>query len=243
MIPELTIAELSMVLAAVGLGAAIQGSIGFGYALVAAPVFALVLPSALPATLLLLAIPLTAAMAVRERAHVDIPSFVIITTGRAVGAVIGVAILLAVPSDFLSILFGSMIMLGASLSAFRPTIEAGARARFAAGVASGAMGTSAAIGGPPLALVYRDRPGPELRSTLALSFLVGMAFSLTGLAVAKQLHGWHALLALVLLPPLLLGLAVSGVAARWLDQRWLRPTVLGFAAISGLVAVIKGLAG
>jgi uncharacterized protein len=241
MSPELTLVDFTLTLAAVGIGAAIQGSIGFGYALVAAPVLTLIAPSTLPTTLLLLAIPLTTAMAIRERAHVDVSGFVAMTTGRALGAGLGVAILLAVPADSLSILFGSLIVLAAALTASRPLVETGAGARFAAGVASGAMGTASAIGGPPLALVYHDRPGPELRSTLALSFLVGMAFSLVGLALAGQVHGWQVLLAVELLPALMFGLALGGAAARRLDQHWLRPAVLWFAAIAGLAAMIRGL--
>ena len=107
--------------------------------------------------------------------------------------------------------------------------------------ASGIMGTAAAIGGPPVDLVYQDRPGGELRSTLSLAFVIGLIMSLVGLAIAGKVQGWHALFALKLLPGLLLGLLVSNFAAPFLEKRWLRPTVLTLAAVSAVVVIAKGL--
>ena len=230
-----------MLLAAVGVGAVIQGAIGFGYALVAAPVLALVLPTALPAALLFLAFPLTGFMAIRERRSIDSRGFLWITAGRVLGTGAGVALLELVPASSLSVLFGTLIVAAAALSALGPAFEAGTRTRFAAGVASGVMGTAAAVGGPALALVYQSRPGPELRSTLALSFVVGLILSLGALALAGEVAGWHVILAASLLPALLAGLAASRLAAGAVDRRWLRTAVLAFAGAAGLAAVVKGL--
>lgn len=241
--PGPTLVQLVPVLLAVGVGAAIQGSIGFGYALVAAPALALVLPQALPTTLLILAVPLTAFMALRERRAIDVRGFAWMTAGRLLGTAAGVAVLASVPADSLSVLFGALIVAAAGMSALGPALEAGSRTRFAAGVASGAMGTAAAIGGPALALVYRDRPGPELRSTLAVAFLAGLGLSLGALAMAGRVQAWHAVLALKLLPALAAGVAVSRLAARALDRRWLRPAVVAFAAAAGVAAIVRGLAG
>jgi hypothetical protein len=107
-------------------------------------------------------------------------------------------------------------------------------------MASGITSTTAAIGGAPLALVYQDRSGAELRSTLAISFVVGIMMSLGGLALAGKVEGWHLVLALELLPALLVGLWASRWAVKSLDERWLRPAVLTFAAVAGLVVVLLG---
>jgi uncharacterized membrane protein YfcA len=235
--------ELGFALAAVFAGAVVQGSAGFGFALVAAPVLTLMSPDALPVTLLILALPLTAAMALRERWAIDRPGFAWITAGRVMGTAAGVAILVAIPPGSLQVLFGALIVLAATISALAPDFEAGSRTQLVAGVASGVMGTAAAVGGPALALVYRDRPGPELRSTLALSFLVGLVLSLAALGFAGRIEGRQALLSLVLLPALAGGLLVSRPLSRRLDRRWLRPVVLAFAFVAGSVAVVKGVAG
>ena len=72
---------------AVTLGALVQGSVGFGFALIVVPVLALVDPETLPATVLLLALPLSSVMVLRERRSVDLPGFLWVTGGRFLGIV------------------------------------------------------------------------------------------------------------------------------------------------------------
>lgn len=105
------------------------------------------------------------------------------------------------------------------------------------------MGTAGGIGGPPLALVYQERSGPEVRSILAVAFLVGTGISLATLFFVGRLEWEHLLLALPLLPGLLLGLLGTRWIAPLLDRWWLRPAVLVFAADSGLAAMLQGFAG
>ncbi len=83
--PDLTASVLAGLLLASVVGGAIQGVIGFGFALVAVPVLALVQPDAVPVTVMLMAIPMTVFMALRERAHIDGRGFTTIMVGRVLG--------------------------------------------------------------------------------------------------------------------------------------------------------------
>jgi uncharacterized membrane protein YfcA len=56
---------------------------------------ALIRPEAVPATLLILTIPLVAILALRERNSINVRGFLLITTGRIPGALAGVLILVA----------------------------------------------------------------------------------------------------------------------------------------------------
>ena len=56
-----------------------------------------------------------------------------------------------------------------------------------AGVASGFMGTISGIGGPPIALAYLGLDGPALRATLARYFLVGNLVAIPTLIVVGSL--------------------------------------------------------
>lgn len=228
-------------LIAVAVGALVQGSIGFGFAFAVAPALTLALPEAVPATLLFLSLPMVALMALRERGAVNVSSFVWITIGRLPGTLVGVWILTMIDASSLSLVLGALILAGVIMSVLGPGFKARNTTQLLGGVASGIMGTAAGMGSPPLALVNQDRPGAELRSTLALSFVVGGIVSLAALAAAGRVHGWHALLALELLPGLLFGLWASAFAAPLLDKRWLRPAVLVFAAGSAVAAVARGL--
>ena len=144
------------------------------------------------------------------------------------------------PKGYISVLTGLLILAAALGSFLKPGFEVNHGTRLAGGVASGVVGNVAALGGTPLAFVYQDRSGSELRSTLAISFVVGIAISLVGLALAGKIEVRHVVLALELLPCLLLGLWASRWVVERQDERWLRPAVLSFAAVAGVVIVFLG---
>ena len=236
-------AVVAIISLAVVIGAVIQGSLGFGYALVAVPAMVLLLPWAVPVTPLFLALPMTLLMSVREWPSIDLSGFALITAGRLLGTVAGVVLLVLAPKGYLSMVTGLLILTVALGSFLKPRFEVNKRTRLAGGVSSGVVGTVAALGGTPLALVYQDRSGAELRSTLAISFVVGIAMSLVGLGLAGKVEGRHVVLALELLPGLLVGLWASQWVAKRLDERWLRPTVLMLAAAAGVVIILLGPGG
>jgi uncharacterized membrane protein YfcA len=233
--------ELAIALIAVCAGALVQGSIGFGLSLISVPAISLIEPGALPASILVLALPMTVWMALRERGHIDVRGFLQITFGRLFGTAAGVWVVASVSESRLSVVIGAAIVVAVGLSVLAPQFEAGNRTRVVAGVFSGLMGTAAAVGGPALALAYQKHPGSVLRSTLAVSFVAGSVVSLAALAIAGQVEGDDVLIAVSLVPGLAAGLFL---ADRWrgrLDAGWLRPTVLSFAAIAGTAAIVKGL--
>jgi uncharacterized protein len=232
-----------LALVAVAVGALIQGSIGFGYGFVAVPAMALLYTEAVPVTPLLLALPMTVLMSAREWKSIDVSGFFLITGARVVGTAVGVALLVFIPASSLSVLVGLLIVVAALMSFLSPNFEVNNKTRLAGGIASGITSTTAAIGGAPLALIYQDRSGAELRSTLAISFVAGIVISLMGLALAAKVEGWHFVLALELLPGLLFGLWASRWAVTALDEHWLRHTVLTFATVAGLLVIFLGLQG
>src|ERR671913_2464666 len=200
----------------------------------------LLLPWAVPVTPLFLALPMTLLMSVREWRSIDLSGFALITAGRLLGTVAGVVLLVLAPKGYLSMVTGLLILTVALGSFLKPRFEVNKRTRLAGGVSSGVVGTVAALGGTPLALVYQDRSGAELRSTLSISFVVGIAMSLVGLGLAGKVEWRHFALAVELLPGMLVGLWASRWVVKRLDERWLRPAVLAFAAVAGLVIVLLG---
>ena len=238
---DMTWVQLAACALAVVAGGMVQGAIGFGLSLIAVPVIGLIDASALPGTMLILAIPFTGAMAWRERENIDVPGFWLIAVGRIPGTLAAVWLLSVITEAELSIVIGAAVIVAVVFSVVAPEIPLGTPTRLIAGTISGLMGTAAAIGGPPLAIAYQRRPGPELRSTLAMSFVFGSTLSLGTLWLAGHVNGGHLVLAAWLLPGLALGLYLATKLHRFLDKGWLRPTVLVFAAISGAVAILRSL--
>lgn len=240
---HLSLVEFALVALTVGVGALVQGSIGFGSNLVAVPVLALFNPEALPATLSLVVLPLTLVMAAREHHAVDRSGVAWITVGRLPGTALGAWVVAVVSGSTLAIVLGVGVLVAVLMTAVTPPVPVNRVSTTTAGVASGALGTATSIGGPPLALLYQHHEGPVLRSTLAVAFAFGTVLSIVALAVAGAIEPWHIALAAALLPGLLAGLTLSRLVVGRLEGRWLRPTVLAFAAATAVLAIVRGVTG
>jgi uncharacterized protein len=233
--------EYAVAFVALLLGAVIQGSIGFGMNLVAVPIVALVAPEALPATLILVAFPIAVAMAVREREDLHAEGVAWTSIGRLPGSVIGAWIVVVVSASSLQIVIGASVVAAAALSLITRPIPVTPTTATVAGFAGGVTGTAAAVGGPPMALLYQHHEGPTLRATMAGTFAISTVMSVVVLAVADQVHGWQIWLSIALLPAVAIGLGASYFLHSHLDARRLRPVVLGFVATTGAVAIVNGL--
>jgi hypothetical protein len=238
---HLSAAELAVALAAVFAGAFVQGGVGFGVNILASPLLALAAPEAVPATLVLAAIPLAVGMVVREHRHVDRRSLPWLLTGRLPGTAIGAWLVAVLAADRLAVAVGALVLLSVGMAVTAPPLPVTPARALAVGAVSGAMGTTAAIGGPPVALLYQHHPGPVLRSTTGAVYVVGTVLSVVALAVAGEVTADHVRLALVLVPAIVAGLALATVLRRHLDAGWLRPAVLIVAAVAGAATLLKGL--
>lgn len=234
--------ELVAALAIVMLGGMVQGAIGFGLNLMIVPVLALLAPGSVPGSMVVLSMPMTLTMLLREHHAIDWLGVRAIALGRIPGTLAGVAVVVAVPDAELAIVVGAVILFGVVLSALHPGIRVTRTSGTLAGVIAGVTGTAAGVDGPVLALLYQHQEPHTLRATLATCFLIGAAVSGIALAVAGELSIEQLEFTAILLPPMLLGLAFSGALSRRLRPQTLRPAVLTFATVAGLVAGIRGLA-
>ena len=241
MLAGLTLVQFVLTILAVVVGSVAQSTVGMGIGIVMVPVLAIIAPDLLPAMPLILASMLSVAMILRERGSMDLRGLPPLIIGRILGTAVAVGLLVLLTGPALEILFGVVILSVVLISAMRPAIEPTTSAKFAGGTASGLFATTAAIGGPPIAVLYQGRPGPEVRSTMGAIFAFGSVLSLLALIPAGRLRGDHFLLAALLLIPAAIGFAISTPLARFLEGRWFRPSLLLFAAAGGLMAVVRGL--
>jgi hypothetical protein len=233
--------EYAIALGAVAVGALVQGSIGFGLNLLSAPVIAILNPHALPATLVLLALPLSATTALRERHAIDTQPLRWMLLGALPGTVVGLVIVRLVSGDALAVVVGAIALVGVALSVVTPPIRIDARSASVAGLVSQSFGTAASVGGPPVALLYQHHGGPVIRSTLGAFFALTGVLSLAGLAAVGKVAGWQILLALALVPAMLGGFWVSRHLHGHVDRGWMRPAILVLSALAGTAAIVNGL--
>lgn len=238
----MTPAEWVVALTIVSVGACAQGALGFGLGLLAAPVLALLDDDLVPGPLLIVALVLTVLVARRERGRLDVRTVGWAVVGRVPGSVVGAIAVVTLPADALVVVFAVLVLTGVALSIVGWDIRPTPLTLFAAGATSGAMGSVTSIGGPPMALVFQHRSGPELRATLALFFVFGSALSILLLALAGEIGtddlGWAA----VLLPAMLVGYQTSRLVGHHLDRGIMRPAVLAFSAAASVGLLVVELA-
>jgi uncharacterized protein len=233
--------DLAACLLIVAVGSFAQGSVGFGLNLIIVPVIAVLVPDAVPGSVVLLSLPLTVTMVVREHHHIDRRGVLWVMAGRLPGAVLGAAVVVLVAPDVLTAVIGASILVAVGLSVARLHVRVTPATAAGAGLTAGVMGTAAGIDGPPLALLYQHHPGEALRPTLAACFVLGALISAVALAVAGEIRMEQLLFTLELLPALGIGLVASTWGARHLRDRSVRPAVLTFATVAGTLALLRGL--
>lgn len=232
---------LVALMVAVVVGATVQGSLGFGLGLVAAPVAAMVDTRLVPGPVLLAVVPLTMLVAFTDRSRLDWRAVQWAVVGRVPGTVLGVWALASLPEREMVIVFSVAVLAAVGLSVAGWRIRPGRRTLLVAGAASGFMGTITSIGGPPMALVFQREEAAQLRATLAAYFVIGSVLSVVFLAAGGELGMTELRLSLLLVPGVLVGFALSRVAARHLDRGRTRTAVLAFAAASATVVLLRAL--
>ncbi|QGX08609.1 TSUP family transporter [Janibacter melonis] len=229
--------ELLVVGVAVALAAMLQGSIGFGMGMIAAPVVALVQPTLLPATLVLLAAVVTTLTLVTDRQHVDLRGTGWALTGRVPGSVAGAAVVALAPDRVLALLVAAVVLAGTVITGLGWRPEPTKGALLTAGAASGLFGTATSIGGPPMALVWQGHHGARLRGTMSAFFLVGSAVSVATLAVAGAVDAEIMRAVLLLLPMPVVGFVLSRGLNRVLDPVRQRRVAIAVSVVGAVLLI------
>lgn len=222
---------------AVALGALVQGAVGFGLALVAAPFLAIIDPHLLPVPMLILATAHAMLALGREYRHADWTGVGWALLGRLPGIALGVLAVALLPPRWFAVAVAVIVLTCVALSVVRWRLRPTVPALLVAGIVSGAAGTASSIGGPPVALLYQDAHGARVRATLGAYFAAGSLLSIAGLLVGGQVDGDALRAAALLAPFMIVGFALSSPARRLLDRGWTRPAVLALAA-GGALALL-----
>jgi uncharacterized membrane protein YfcA len=237
----MTAPEYLVALLAVILGAIAQGSVGFGFGTLAAPVLALVDQELVPGAVLLLGVTIAAAIAWHERGALDWLGIKWALVGRVLGTVAGAYAVTRLDHDATAIALGVAVLFAVAISLTGWHVRPTTSTLVGAGMMSGVMGTLTSVGGPPMALVYQREQAATLRSTLAGFFLFGASLALFALAVSGELSKRQVVDGVVLLPGLLAGLALSRLLTPYLDRGWTRFAVLALSATTATALVVGAL--
>lgn len=215
--PEATIVE---VVAVLFFATIFRTTFGFGEALVAVPLLALVIPIQVAAPIAVLASIVIAGFVVaRDWRHIHLRSAGWLIASTLFGLPVGLLALKTVPEAVMKVLLAAIILAfsGYSLARARRLSLADDRFAWLFGFCAGVFGGSYGMNGPPLAIYgsLRDWPPEKFRATLQGYFLPASALGMCGYGAAglwtpmvTRLFAWA-------LPAIALGI----VAGRLLNRR------------------------
>ncbi len=230
--------EIVLAIAAVAGGAIVQGSVGVGLSLVAAPALVAIDPTFIPGPLLIVGQVIGIRHIIVEGSHIDWRAIRHALWGLPVGLVAGVAVFELVPEAVRTVLIGALTAAAALvlLAGFR--LRQTRRTEIGGGLTCSFAAMAAALPGAPLAICFSEMSPPTLRSTSSAYIAVVGGVGI-GLLAARGNFGLYELkLVGYLLPGMLIGLGVSRWVRPLLDRSWFRPAVLLVALAGGLALVI-----
>ena len=221
------------------LAAFLQGVGGVGFAMLVAPIAALVFPQLVPGPLLALGGSVSLLAALRERQHIVPPVVACAVGGRAAGSVIAVLAMTQLPIAAVNLGFAIAILVAVALSAWGLRILPTTRNMALAGVASGIMGTLTSVGAPALAIAMQNLAAAQLRASLGLILFLGASLSLLLLILAGLFSWQQAMLSAVLYPFMLLGFALSGQLRHKVSLPLMRRLLLSVCTLSAIALITR----
>ena len=223
------------------LAATVQSTIGFGFALLSVPLLSLLNPVFAPVPQLVVFLPLAVAIVVREWSALEPKNIVWILVGRVPGALIGVVLLKLLLQPALDVLMAAMVAVGIALVVGKTAFRRSPWTDVAAGTASGTMAMVSAIGGPPIALLYRNASGSAVRANLGLVFMIGVCFTLSVRASVGEVSLEEVVIGLTFLPAVLMGLHASQGLLTRVEGRILRNAILLIALLAAAMLCGRGV--
>ena len=229
-------------------GTTIFGVTGFGLALVVAPMLLLLFP---PATVVVLTTSLAIASGVpiiaQDRALVRVRLIAPLLAPALAGQLLGVRMLTGVDTRYLKLIAATVVIAFAVMVARGVRIP-GIRSRLApvvAGLASGVLGTSTGMSGPPIVLFLTERaPEPRVfRASIACYFIMLNLVSIVLVARTGLVGRREAALVAALLPVAVLGRRIGQYLLQRVDQQQFRAVSLGLLILTGTSAGLTALFG
>jgi uncharacterized membrane protein YfcA len=231
--------DLLLAISIITLGSYIQSSIGFGLAIIAAPVLFFLDPAYVPAPITVSAFALSLVNAWGHRESVSLRGLKYAVIGRVPGSVAGALLIVWIDQDLLGLWLGVTVLLAVAISLKSVALTPTPGRMLTAGFMSGFMGTSSSIGGPPMALLMQHQEARYVRANLSAFFVVSCLMSLAMLAPVGYFGAREVFLALPLLPGTLFGYWLARHTWHLISPRLLRVSSLLLCSTAGIVAVIS----
>ncbi len=160
--------------------------------------------------------------------------------GRVIGSAMAFVLLLLIPNVDVFLIFFGVIMLAAIL-----VTASGVQLIFneinllRLSMVSGIMGTMTAVGAPPMAIIYHDRPPSKVRPTLTAFFGAGSVLGFISLSLSGWLQLDDIIAAILLLPAMMVGILVAE-PFKAIPSAVLSRFLLLLSGVASFILVLRG---
>lgn len=241
----MTVTALVLFALVVASGSLFQGLLGFGSALIAAPLALVFVDkgAAVPA-LGVAGLALNALLLRSIDGGLRRKVLITLLWSSLIGMPAGLVVLTRIPVALLQIVVGGLSVVFAVLVATSASRDgASVRAAPMAGVLSGALATATSMGGPPVVLLmtHAGMTRDQQRKTLAAFFFCSGVISMAVFAAGGLLTEPALVLGAVAVPGAVAGGVLGHRISALVPQRHFRIIALVAVGITGLTAVVSGL--
>lgn len=234
------------VAAIVAIASLVMAVSGFGFALVAVPLLAVVVGAETSVVAnAMIGLGLVALMTLRNR-HGVVRRTVVLGSLAAIAAMpLGVIVLVRLDDRALMATIGVVVITIAAALALGLKVSGSSATDVVAGALSGALATSTGTNGPPLVIALQGRgyPPSAFRATLAALFLVQSIAALVAFALAGRITADVGRVALAGYPAMVAGLLIGERMVARVDAGRFRALVLGLLAASGFISLAAAVWG
>lgn len=215
-----------------------QTAVGFGMALVAAPIVVMVKPEWVPYILTVTALAVSLGNTWNQRKDIQWQQLYSPMVTRIPGTMIGLWILLVIETEWLQIIVALMVLLTILVTMRMKPFPSTSLNMGIAGFFSGITGTTTNIGGPPMALVMQHSASNHVRANLSVYFVYSCIVSLIGFMWAGLMSTQLWIDSLTMVPIAFLGFFLGKRLRPWVDNRF-RPILLGTCILSSTVVLLN----
>lgn len=226
--------------AALLVGCTLQAALGFGMALIAAPIIVMVKPQWVPYIMAVMALAVSLNTCWDQRTDIQWKNMLSPMIARIPGTFIGTWLLLVMSLQHLQIAVAVMVMLSVFITMKLKPFPATKSNLGIAGFVSGVTGTTTSIGGPPIALVMQHSDGATARANLSAFFVYSCIISIAGYQYTGLMTTEAWLVGLSMVPMAFLGFWAGKRIQKYVDNRF-RPILLVMCTLSALTTLVNAL--
>lgn len=229
-------------------GGTVQGITGFGIVLVTAPLMTLFVdPQMAVPAIIVQAFAASVPVLVHAHRYLRVRRMWLLALAGMAGVPVGTLVLLVLDALPLRLLLGIVVTVAAAamILGFRKPLRHELAASAPIGFASGTLGASTGLAGPPVILFYTNQSlnAREFRANIVAHFMMLDIVTVPSFVIGGLFPGETVLFSAQLLPATLAGVAGGIVLNRWVRDALFRRIALGLILMAGILATSAGIAG